>query len=179
MFRGKFVAALRQERDDRLAGDPTLDAAGWPVLLAALYRHDWVVYAKQPMGGPAQVLDYLARYTHKVAISNHRLLGLEHGQVSFRVRDPQHPKSGRVASLPATEFIGRFLMHVLQPGFKRIRHHGLLASCHKAVRLTLAGPCSACPRRRRQSSSRSMRSWRGGRNWTCRAVRIAPTTACG
>ena len=135
VFRGKFVAALRQERDGRLAGDAALDGAGWPVLLTALYRHDWVVYAKQPMGGPAQVLDYLARYTHKVAISNHRLLGLDQGQVSFRVRDPQRPKSGRVASLPATEFIGRFLAHVLPPGFKRIRHYGLLANCHKAVRL--------------------------------------------
>ena len=117
VFRGEFVAALRLQRDGRLAGDPALDAAGWPVLLTALYRHDWVVYAKQPMGGPAQVLDYLARYTHKVAISNHRLLGLDQGQVSFRVRDPQRPKSGRVTSLPATEFIGRFLAHVLPSGF--------------------------------------------------------------
>ena len=135
VFRGKFVAALQQERDGHLAGDPALDAAGWPALLATLYRHDWVVYAKQPMGGPAQVLDYLARYTHKVAISNHRLLGLDQGQVSFRVRDAQRPKSGRVVALPATEFIGRFLSHVLPPGFKRIRHYGLLANCHKVARL--------------------------------------------
>ena len=135
VFRGKFVAALQQERDGHLAGDPALDGAGWPALLATLYRHDWVVYAKQPMGGPAQVLDYLARYTHKVAISNHRLLGLDQGQVSFRVRDAQRPKSGRVVALPATEFIGRFLSHVLPPGFKRIRHYGLLANCHKVARL--------------------------------------------
>ncbi len=94
-----------------------------------------MVYAKQPMGGPAQVLDYLARYTHKVAISNHRLLGLDRGQVSFRVRDPPRPKSARIASLPATEFIKRSLAHVLPAGFKRIRHYSLLANSHKAVRL--------------------------------------------
>jgi len=103
--------------------------------MSALYRHDWVVYAKQPMGGPAQVLDYLGRYTHKTAISNHRLLRLQQGTVTFRVRDPQHPKAGGTASLPAEQFIGRFLSHVLPSGFKRIRHYGLLASRHKAEKL--------------------------------------------
>ena len=140
VFRGKFVAALRQERDCRLAGDTALDAAGWPVLLTALYRHDWMVYAKQPMGGPAQVLDYLARYTHKVAISNHRLLGLEQGKVSLRVRDPQRPKSGPVASLPATEFIDRCLAHVLPPGFKRSRHLWLAGELSQGA----DGPSAPC-----------------------------------
>ena len=145
VFRGKFVAALREEhcrerRTDQRA-ETKLDEVQWQALLAALYRHDWVVYAKQPLGAggehgePAQVLDYLARYTHKTAISNHRITGLADETVSFRVRDPQHPKSGRTTSLPATEFIGRFLTHVLPPGFKRIRHYGLLASRYKAVKL--------------------------------------------
>ncbi len=140
VFRGKFVAALREERCREAHAGTRLDEAQWQVLLAALYRHDWVVYAKQPLGergGPAEVLDYLARYTHKTAISNHRITGLADGAVSFRVRDPLRPKSGRIAWLPATEFIGRFLTHVLPPGFKRIRHYGLLASRHKAVKLAV------------------------------------------
>ncbi len=143
VFRGKFVAALREERcrekhSREASSGAWLDEPQWQTLLAALYRHDWVVYAKQPLGergGPAEVLDYLARYTHKTAISNHRISGLADGTVSFRVRDPSQPKSGRIASLSAAEFIGRFLTHVLPPGFKRIRHYGLLASRHKAVKL--------------------------------------------
>jgi hypothetical protein len=135
VFRGKFVAALTQERALGYLGAGTPDASGWRALLRALYRHDWAVYAKQPMGGPAQVLDYLGRYTHKTAISNHRLLGLDRGVVKFRVRDPDRPKAGRTARLPAEQFIGRFLSHVLPTGFKRIRHYGLLASRHKAEKL--------------------------------------------
>lgn len=138
VFRGKFVAALSQERAlGRLGSAGKLDEPDWRALLAALYRHDWVVYAKQPMGGPAQVLDYLGRYTHKTAISNHRLLSLEQGSVTFRVRDPQNPKAGGTASLPAEQFIGRFLSHVLPSGFKRIRHYGLLASRYKAEKLAV------------------------------------------
>ena len=83
------------------------------------------------------MLDYLARYTHKVAISNHRITGLADGVVSFRVRDPQRPKAGQLTSLSAQEFIRRFLLHVLPPGFKRIRHYGLLASRHKAAKLAI------------------------------------------
>ena len=141
VFRGKFVAALKQEyTQGRFAPPPgrsSLDGAAWQALLTSLYRHDWVVYAKPAPGGPAQVLDYLARYTNKVAISNHRITGLADGMVSFRVRDPQRPKAGRITSLPAPEFIRRFLLHVLPAGFKRIRHYGLQASRHKAAKLGL------------------------------------------
>ena len=136
VFRGKFVAALEALRHQGAFGShPAAVSPGWRALLAALYRHDWVVYAKQPMGGPAQVLEYLARYTHKTAISNDRIRGLREGQVTFRVRDPAKPKVGGRASLPAGEFIGRFMSHVLPTGFKRIRHYGLLASRHKAQKL--------------------------------------------
>ena len=136
VFRGKLVAALAAQRGKGAFGShPVSGEAGWRALLAALYRHDWVVYAKQPLGGPAQVLDYLARYTHKTAISNDRLRGLHDGQVSFRVRDPHRPKAGGLTLLPAAVFIERFLSHVLPSGFKRIRHYGLLASRHKAAKL--------------------------------------------
>ncbi len=96
-----------------------------------------MLYAKPAPGGPAQVLDYLGRYTHKVAISNHCITGCADGVVSLRVRDPQPLKAGRITSLPAPEFIRRFFMHVLPQGFKRIRHYGLRASGHKAAKLAL------------------------------------------
>lgn len=142
MFRGKFVAALTTEWT---AGNlPTVTTnSEWQRLKAALYAHEWVVYAKQPLGGPAQVLEYLARYTHRVAISNERIVGIGHGglddgEVAFRVRTDAMSGKKRTLHLPATEFIDRFLKHLLPSGFKRIRHYGLLAPRHKAGRLALA-----------------------------------------
>ena len=96
-----------------------------------------MVYAKPPPGGPAQVLDYLARYTHRVALSNDRLLGCDAGQVRLRVRD-NGTGGKRTVSLPTDTFIGRFLRHVLPAGFKRLRHYGLLACGHKRARLAAA-----------------------------------------
>ena len=106
--------------------------------LAAQRRREWVVYAKAPFAGPQQVLGYLARYTHRVAISNRRLVALDDdGQVSFRWKD--YRQSGRtrpkVMRLPAGEFMRRFLLHVLPDGFHRIRHYGLLANGHRAAML--------------------------------------------
>ncbi len=136
MLRGKFVAALREAHaSGPLAQDAFLTVPVWRDLLAALYRHAWVVYAKSPMGGPAEVLEYLARYTHRVAISNDRIVGLNDGKVAFRVRDASAANHRRTVELPATEFISRFLSHVLPAGFKRIRHYGLLASRHKTAKL--------------------------------------------
>jgi len=140
VFRGKFVAALDQERQsDHLQQEGALVGNAWPRLKADLLRHDWVVYAKQPLGGPAQVLEYLGRYTHRVAISNERIVGVRDGQVAFRVRAGQ-PSDGkkRTVRLPGPEFIRRFLLHVLPAGFKRIRHYGLLAAANKAERLAVA-----------------------------------------
>ena len=96
---------------------------------AASHRR-WVVYAKRPFGGPAQVINYLGRYTHKVAISNHRLLKIEDGHVFFRWKDYRHGGVEKILSLEAVEFLRRFFLHVLPSGFVRIRHFGFLANCH-------------------------------------------------
>jgi len=105
-----------------------------------------VVYAKPPFGGPQHVLEYLGRYTHRVAISNRRLLALEQGQVSFAwkdYRDKRQPQ--KVMTVSAAEFIRRFLQHSLPPGFQRIRYSGLLANCHRADKLALCRRLLATP----------------------------------
>jgi len=125
------------------------DPAAFARYLAPLKKKEWVVYAKAPFGGPQHVLEYLGRYTHRVAISNRRLLALEQGQVSFAwkdYRDKQQPQ--KVMTVSAEEFIRRFLQHSLPPGFQRIRYYGFLAHCHRAEKLDLcrrllATPCSA------------------------------------
>lgn len=134
VFREKFIDALKQARHEQRL-DNALDETGWRALLAALRQHDWVVYAKEPLGGPAQVLDYLGRYTHKTAISNERVVTVRDGQVLFRVREREHAGKKRIESLPVDTFIGRFMSHVLPSGFKRIRHYGVLANCHKREQL--------------------------------------------
>jgi hypothetical protein len=96
-----------------------------------------VVYAKQPLGGPQAVLDYLGRYTHRVAISNERIVGIANDQVAFRVRADAEGRK-RTLHLPGGEFIARFLLHVLPSGFKRIRHYGLLSPARKKIGLTAA-----------------------------------------
>jgi hypothetical protein len=137
VFREKFIDALKQARQaGRLHHAQADDADTWKKLLLALRRHDWVVYAKQPLGGPAQVLEYLSRYTHRVAISNERLVGMGNGRVAFRVRDNAHSGKKRIERIAAEAFIGRFLLHALPGGFKRIRHYGMLAPCHKQEKLT-------------------------------------------
>ena len=138
LFRAKFLAALDQGRQHgEIPDDPHAEPGPWQARRRQLLAHDWVVYAKPPPGGPAQVLDYLARYTHRVAISNERILGCDDGTVRLRVRD-NHNGGKRTLRLPAEQFIGRFLQHVLPPGFKRIRHYGLLAPGRKSVRLAAA-----------------------------------------
>jgi hypothetical protein len=146
VFREKFIDALKEVRQDgRLHHAQTDDAHSWNKLLMALRRHDWVVYAKQPLGGPAQVLEYLSRYTHRVAISNERIMGMQQDQVAFRVRDNANPGKKRIECLPAEVFIGRFLLHALPNGFKRIRHYGLLAPCHKQAKLAACRQALATP----------------------------------
>ena len=140
VFRGKFLdltrcAFARGELSffGKLAhlDDPDRFAA----YLRSAYATDWVVYAKPPFGGPQQVLKYLARYTHRVAISNHRLISLHEGKVSFRYKDYAHGSRRRTMTLDAEEFIRRFLLHSLPKGFVRIRHYGLLANAQRAVHL--------------------------------------------
>jgi hypothetical protein len=138
VFRGKFVAGLEALHSaDRLAR-LVATLADWQRLRQRLHVHDWVVYAKQPLGGPEAVLDYLGRYTHRVAISNERIVGIEGNDVLFRVRaDPASGKK-RTLRVPGAEFIDRFLQHVLPAGFKRIRHYGLLSPARKKDALAAA-----------------------------------------
>jgi hypothetical protein len=113
------------------------DAKPFRTYLAPLRRCKWVVYAKRPFAGPAQVLAYLARYTHRVAIANSRLLSLSDGKVRFRWRDYKDDNKSKVMELEVGEFIRRFLLHVLPDGFHRIRHYGLFANGHRADKLAL------------------------------------------
>jgi len=142
IFRGKFVDALEQafqngqlrfEGDLKLLAQPKIFAA-W---LRPLFRQDWVVYLKPPFGGPEYVLHYLGRYTHRVAISNHRLVSFTDGQVTFRWRDSAHHNEQKLLSLSLNEFLCRFLLHILPKGFVRIRNFGFLANRKRATLLPL------------------------------------------
>jgi hypothetical protein len=142
MFRGKLLAFLKQSyRRKGLCFPGRLAELSSPrafhSLLHTLRRREWVVYSKPPFGGPEQVLKYLARYTHRVAISNGRLLSLDNGQVRFRWRDSRHNNRSSVMTLDAVEFIRRFLLHVLPSGFVKIRHFGLLANRSRRQALAL------------------------------------------
>jgi hypothetical protein len=145
VFASKFVQALREAcASGALPRDPATTHAAREQRLQALRRHDWVVYAKTPLAGPAAVLDYLARYTHRTAIGNERLVVIEGDKVLMRVRaDNQGGK--RTVAMDGAVFIGRLLQHVLPPGFKRIRHYGLLAPAAKTQRLALARRLLAMP----------------------------------
>jgi hypothetical protein len=145
VFRGKFVDALRQaEAAGALPADPLSTEQQRRTRLQALRRHDWVVYAKTPLAGPAAVLDYLSRYTHRIAIGNERLVAIAGDKVVLRVR-ADATGGNRTIALDGQEFIRRFLQHVLPPGFKRIRHYGLLVPATKADRLATARDLLAMP----------------------------------
>jgi len=138
VFRGKFMAALCKAHQGQLIErDPQGDALAWAERQRALYRHDWVVYAKTPLGGPAQTLEYLSRYTHRTAIGNERIKAVTADSVVFTVRaNDQGGK--RTERLQGEEFVRRFLLHILPSGIKRIRHYGVLASACKADKLAQA-----------------------------------------
>ena len=140
VFRGKFVAALRQAfRDGELHFPEKLKLLAHPKIFAAwlrpLFRKDWVVYLKRPFGGPEYVLHYLGRYTHRVAISNHRLISFADGQVTFRWRDSANQQQR--TALSHDQFLRRFLFHLLPQGFVRIRHFGFLACRRRANTLPI------------------------------------------
>jgi len=144
VFRAKFLLSLtRAQGSGALPRDPAGSHALRQRRVQALRRHDWVVYAKSPMAGPAPVLDYLSRYTYRSAIGNERLVGLEGSRVLLRVRAEHGAK--RTIAIDAVEFIARLLQHVLPQGFKRIRHYGLLAPGAKAQRLSSARALLAMP----------------------------------
>jgi hypothetical protein len=113
------------------------DRAAFAQYLEPLGDIDWVVYAKPPFGGPAQVLNYLGRYTHRVAISNHRLLDIDNGQITFRWKDYRDHGQQKPMTLEADEFIRRFLLHVLPAGLQRIRHYGFLSHRYRKAKLSL------------------------------------------
>ena len=141
VFRGKFFDALDAAK---LADDPANTEQRKAERATALRRHDWVVYAKTPLAGPAAVLDYLSRYTHRTAIGNERLVAIRGENVILRVRADDHGGK-RCIAMPGVQFIERLLLHVLPPGFKRIRHYGLLAPAVKTERLALARQLLAMP----------------------------------
>jgi hypothetical protein len=133
LFRGKLVAGIRDAfRNGRLhlpgSLEPLNTAGAFRAFLRSLYRQTWVVYAKPPFGSPAHVLHYLARYTHRVAIANHRLVDVNDDTVSFRWKDYRHGSQVRTLTLDVDEFLRRFLQHVLPKHFVRIRYFGFLAS---------------------------------------------------
>ena len=134
VFRGKYLASLRQAfAQGKLTSG--LDAEALRQWLAKLSAKEWVVHAKPPFGGPERVLKYLARYTHRVAISNHRLVKLDNDSVTFRYKDYSDGHRSKTMTLSATEFLRRFVQHVLPRGFVKVRHYGLLANRHRQERL--------------------------------------------
>jgi hypothetical protein len=155
VFRDKFCDQLRELfQQDRLQFHGSLlqlaSPGAFSDLLRELGEKDWVVYAKPPFGGAEHVLNYLARYTHRVAISNHRLVAFENDRVSFRWRDYAHGHKKKVMTISADEFLRRFLLHVLPKGLVRIRHFGLFANRRRSAELQrcrelLGAPEAECP----------------------------------
>jgi len=143
VFRGKFLAGLKRlyrHHQLRCSGPASLlaDPKQFARLLRRLHRHEWVVYAKPAMGHPAQVLHYLGRYTHRVAISNHRLVSFDGERVTFRWKDYAHGSKQKQMTLTAPEFLRRLFLHVLPQGFVRIRYFGFLANRWRTEMLALA-----------------------------------------
>ncbi len=150
LFRRLVLEALQQAFDQgqlRFSGDlePLQAPAAFTRHLKPLRQSEWVVYAKPPFGGPQQALDYLGRYTHRVAISNQRLLALTDSHVTFQWKDYRQPHHSKQMTLAQDEFIRRFLLHSLPDRFQRIRHYGLLSNCHRASSLALCRQLLAAP----------------------------------
>jgi len=168
VFRGKFVAALQRAfQDGRLSFHGDLKLLAQPKIFAAwrrlLFRKDWVVYAKRPFGGPEHVLRYLGRYTHRVAISNHRLISFADGKVTFRWRDSAYNNEQKLMTLSPDEFLRRFLLHLLPKGFVRIRNFGFLTNRKRATALPLCFQLlGATPQAKQEISTASPSDL-----WTC------------
>ncbi len=170
IFRGKFTAALKRLfRSRQLQFHGALENLSSPQLfqqfLRSLFRRDWVVYAKRPFGGSEHVLHYLARYTHRVAISDHRLLSFADGNVSFRWKDYAHGNKQRKMTLTAHEFLRRFLLHILPSGFVRIRHFGFLANHDRQQRVSVCRQLLVAERLQRSAPAAQTTSARA--SWRC------------
>jgi len=151
VFRGKFMQALSAaHKDGQIERDPQAAHSDWCQRQKQLYQHDWVVYAKTPLGGPVQVLEYLSRYTHRTAIGNERIRSIATDAVAFTVR--ANDKGGkRLERLPGLELVRRFMLQVLPTGIKRIRHYGLLAPSCKGTKLDAARQALQMPQGNRQA----------------------------
>jgi hypothetical protein len=165
-------ATYQQRAFDRDRGkphsslQPLAEEKTFRSFLRSLFRQDWIVYAKPPFGGPEYVLHDLARYTHRVAISNHRLVDFADGKVTFRWKDYSHGGKHRVLTLPSEEFLRRFLIHTLPPGFIRIRFFGFLANRRRATSLVLCRQLlDANPPSRPNPPATAARPTHG--TWTC------------
>jgi hypothetical protein len=178
VFRGKFIDLLRKVWGKaKLRGIP--DEAAFKCLIESAVRNDWVVYAKPPFGGPAQVLKYLSRYTHRIAISNRRLVSMDNRSITFRWKDYTHGNRPRTMTLHAGEFLRRFLLHVVPGGFMRIRHFGLLANRFRGAnlercrRLLGEGVCDAVEPREQPHPTPT------GDDQAIRGPELCPVCGCG
>ena len=179
LFRRLFLEMLVAAHDAgrlQFFGDHVrlADKAAFDAYLTPLREIDWVVYAKEPFAGPEQVLRYLSRYTHRIAISNRRLLSADENGVTFKYKDYRIEGPGRykTMTLATDEFIRRFLIHVLPKGFHRIRHYGLLASGNRADNIARARELLAVPSPQRTRDARQPPT-------TSRRVLPRPCPCCG
>jgi hypothetical protein len=161
LFRGKFLAYLKEayEKGKLLFPGkivPLNEKVAFNALLKDLYAQEWVVYCKPPFGSPEMVMDYLGRYTHRVAISNDRLVKLEGGRVTFRYRDRSDNDTVKRMTLDAAEFIRRFLLHILPDGFMKIRHYGILSNRNRKSKLAVCKKLLGAPCRH---ENREKESW--------------------
>jgi hypothetical protein len=170
VFRGKFLAGLKAAfREGKLQFHGSLTSLATPRVFASwlriLFRHEWCVYSKRPFRGAEHALRYLSAYTHRVAISNHRLVSLADGNVSFRWRDSAHGNKKRLMTLPVDEFLRRFLLHLLPRGFVRIRNFGFLANRRRAELLPLCArlldtPTPATTQRSVATETKDLAVWK-------------------
>ena len=172
VFRGKFVEALRRAYDRHeldLAGatEHLRDPAQWHDFIDALFQTDWVVYAKPAFGGATAVLRYLGRYTHRVAISNHRLVAFDGERVTFQWKDYAHGDQRRTMTLSAMEFLRRFVQHILPRGFVRIRQSGFLANTCRAARVALARTLLIAPSIVSSTAAPATTAPATGATWAC------------
>jgi len=172
LFRGKFVAGLRVlHAAGKLGFHGQLahlqQPGAFAALLRGLFRSDWVVYSERPFGGAEHALRYLGGYTHRVAISNHRLIALQDGCVTFRWRDSAHKNKKRRMSLRVEEFLRRFLLHVLPRGFVRIRHFGFFAHRGRATLLPICRQLLAVTDEDRTSASPQTQGMPPTHLWLC------------
>jgi hypothetical protein len=173
VFRGKFIEHLRRaytrgELDLTGATEHLRNPAQWHAFVDALFTTDWVVYAKPAFGGASAVLRYLGRYTHRVAISNHRLLAFDGERVTFQWKDYAHGDQRRTMTLSAMEFLRRFVQHILPRGFVRIRQSGFLANTCRAARVALARTVLATPSTAAKSTNATPTTEAAtGPTWTC------------